>query len=149
MKSVKKGVLLLLIAVTVIVFVGCDLLFDLLGSDDEVYVLVLDLDNTFFTDLGTSSLAMKINGETVKTIADDDITGDPTSFNISYTGEISSVTLTSGAYSELYNALDDFISNDDSAVTAMAEIKKIRVYAFWNFFSETYTGIGAKVEPLD
>lgn len=109
--------------------------------------LAIQVPSSYFTSLSTDSLTVQVNGSSVKTISSSDITSDPTVFTATYYGAISSITFVSGTYSDTFDALGDFAANNDSNATAMYSIKNVRIYPYYNLFTETYIGTGAYVEP--
>lgn len=109
--------------------------------------LTVDVKASYFTNLGVSSLNVRINGSNVGTIDEVDV---PTTGwyqdSFSYSGSLSSVAFEAGSYSNTFDELSDFAS-DSAPVAGIGEIKKVVLYPYYNLFSDAYTGTGAYVGP--
>ncbi len=143
-------VLIILIALTG--FISCDFLSGGdSGNDGELTypTLAVDVNQDYFTTIGSSSVDVYINDVKVGTIKESDLgsSWEYSPFTFNYTDSISSLRFVSGTYSDTFVSISDFASFPPTSITSIDKIKKVVLYPSQPSPSYTVDGTGAYIGP--
>lgn len=135
----KMMIVVLMVFLVCTSFISCDLLG---GEEDPSQTLAVDVNQEYFTTMGSNSVDVYINEEKVGTIGESDVdtSWEYTQFSFNYTGSIASLRFVSGTLSDTFDSISDFSSFPPTSVNSIDKIKKIVLHP-------TLDGTGAYIGP--
>ncbi len=120
------------------------------GWSKEPDKLVIDIKDSYFTDLSSTYVDVYVNNNKVGTITNTELGGinSFSQFEFPYSGDIESIRIDPNNKAEtIFDTISDFASNPPASISSMKDIKKIVLYPVYNTSSNLYTGTEAYLGP--